>query len=167
MTAQEVEEFVDVIAGYYPSFHRPSSAQLTLWSADLAASEVPTAQEALRRWVRWHTAAAPQLGDLLHLIKIVEAESVRWRPLAEAGPSERSPDQSLLLRHMARLNQCMLAPWEDATGQIHGRLTLRQAAALCRRWSARYHHRPELAHDFALLAMSYDALAEDAAAHPA
>ncbi len=167
MTPQEVQELVASIACYYPAFHTPSSAQLTLWAADLAASGVPTAQEALRRWVRWHTAAAPQLGDLLHLIKIVEAESVRWRPLAEAGPSERSPDQSLLLRHMARLNQCMLAPWEDAAGEIHGRLTMRQAAALCHKWGVRYRHRPELAHDFALLAISYDALADAAAAPPA
>jgi hypothetical protein len=163
MTEQEVQEFVDVIAHSYPSFPRPSSMQLSLWSADLAPYGLPTAQEALRRWIRWHCGEYPQLGDVLHLIKVVEAESVRWRSTAEDVPSERTPDQSLMLRHLARLNQCMLAPWEDHTGQVHGRLTLRQAAALCRRWSARYRQRPELARDFALLAISYDALAADAA----
>ena len=163
MTEQEVQELVDVIAHAYPSFPTPPSMQLSLWAADLAPYGMPTAQEALRRWIRWHCGEYPQLGDVLHLIKVVEAETVRWRVMAETVPSERTPDQSLMLRHMARLNQCMLAPWEDNTGQVHGRLTLRQAAALCRRWSARYRQRPGLARDFAMLAISYDALADAAA----
>jgi len=167
MTVQEVQALADLIAQYYPCFPKPSSLQLSLWAADLAAYEVPSVEEALRRWVRWHHAQPPQLGDLLHAVKGVVAESVRWRSTAEALPLERSDDQNLLLRHMSRLQQCLLGSWEDVNGQIHGRLTMRQAALMCRRWSMRYQERPQLANDFAQLASSYDAMAEADAAHPA
>ena len=117
MTEQEVQEFVDVIAHSYPSFPRPSSMQLSLWSADLAPYGLPTAQEALRRWIRWHCGEYPQLGDVLHLIKVVEAESVRWRSTAEDVPSERTPDQSKprhdLLYASASLRRLASLRWKN------------------------------------------------------
>jgi hypothetical protein len=163
MTAEDVYTLMALVCSYYPTFSSPSRMQRALWAADLADCRAATAQEALRRWVRWHSAMPPQLGDMLPLVKEVEREAMGRRSTAEAAPGERTPDQVTLLQHMARLTQCMLAPWEDAAGAIHGRLTLRQAAALCRRWSAQYGQRPALAEDFEAIAGQYETMAAEAA----
>src|SRR5712691_9649072 len=163
MTAEALHEFLALISRYYPgASHAPALEQHTLWSDDLAAYDVTTAQEALRRWVRWHGAAPPELGDLVHLCQEVDAVAAHWRSTAAALPLERPPDQATLLQHMARLHQRMLGTWVDDAGQQHGRLTLRQAATLCHRWSAWYGQRPALAHDFEVLAGQYATMAAGA-----
>jgi hypothetical protein len=160
MTAQDLQEFLALIGRYYPgAFHAPSIEQVTLWADDLDAFAVTTAQEALRRWVRWYGAEPPELGDLVHLCQQVDYAAAQGRSTAAALPLERPPDQATLLQHMARLNQRMLGTWVDDAGQMHGRVTLQQAAALCRRWSVRYGQRLALAHDFAVLAGQYASLA--------
>lgn len=70
----------------------------------------------------------------------------------EALPLERSEDQGLLLWHMARLNQRLLGPWDNAEGQSVPRLTLTEAVAQCYEWSTEYRDHPQLASDFALVA---------------
>ena len=71
---------------------------------------------------------------------------------AAAVPLERSEEQSILLKHMSQLNQCLLGPWENADGQVLPRLTMAEAVAQCYEWSTEYHDRPELARDFAVMA---------------
>jgi hypothetical protein len=72
---------------------------------------------------------------------------------AVGEPRERSEAQGLLLKHMSQLNQRLLGPWEDAAGQRRPRLTLAEAVAQLYEWSTEYRARPELARDFAVMAV--------------
>jgi hypothetical protein len=68
-------------------------------------------------------------------------------------PRERSEAQGILLKHMSQLNQRLLGPWENADGQQQPRLTLAEAVAQFYEWSTAYRDHPELARDFAVMAV--------------
>ena len=70
----------------------------------------------------------------------------------QALPLERSVDQGLMLKHMAALNQHLLSAWQDTDGQLHARMTLKEAIAQVYEWSTEYSPgHSELARDFAVI----------------
>jgi hypothetical protein len=160
MTPDDVRAFLALVRSYYPTFHSLSSTQRALWTADLADYRNDTAQEALRRWARWHRQTPPELAELVRHCKEVEHEAARWRSPAEALPLERSPDQGIILKSMAQFSGRSLGVWQDEDGVVHPKLSFEEIAALCSSLSATYRHRPELAHAFALLSTDFAAMAQ-------
>jgi hypothetical protein len=161
MTPQEVNEFVALLEDFYPQrFSRLPSPQLWLWYTDLEPFAPATCLEAHRRWVRWHRNDPPELAEVVRACKEVEHEAARWRSPADTLPLERSTELGIILKYLAQFSARHLGPWQDEDGVVHPKLSFEEIAALCGSLSATYRHRPELAHDFAVLSTEYAAMAQ-------
>jgi hypothetical protein len=150
------------------TFSRLSVQQRWLWYRDLETYQVATALQALERWVRWHRKDPPELAEVVRGCKEVEYEAARWRSPADALPRERSVEQGIILKYLAQFSARHLGAWQDEDGVVHPKLSFEEIAALCGSLSATYRHRPELAHEFALLSTDYAAMAppKDAPCEP-
>jgi len=157
---------------YLDKFPALAPSMTRLWYEDLKRYEAIDADQAVRQWARQHTLKAPSLDELCEAIEFLVEERRRSRRSgrevqdlaavlreaaeAQARNPERTESEARFGHLMALIGERSVAPWVDAQGVRHDKMTLEERATQCYEWATHYETRdPKLAEDLRYVARVY------------
>jgi len=143
-----------------------------VWYDTLKRYDGADAEAAVYQWATQHTRLSPSLDQLCEAIEFLVEERRRSRRSgrevqdlaavlreaaeAQARNPERTESEARFGHLMALIGERSVAPWVDAQGVRHEKLTLEQRATQCYEWANQYQASdPKLAEDLRYVARVY------------